>query len=103
MASADAVLRAEPEGHGGNGDGAVAEDDPEQTGRSDQEARDDGRDGRTAPSTSGRRHRSEDLQFMLLVIVNVCVGGLVGLERSTITSDGANPTRPRAPTFVCRV
>ncbi|MFJ1652881.1 hypothetical protein ACIOC2_16030 [Streptomyces sp. NPDC088337] len=40
---------------------------------------------------------------MLLVIVNVGVGGLVGLERSTITSDGANPTRPRAPTFVCRV
>ncbi|MFD5469086.1 hypothetical protein [Streptomyces sp. NPDC127105] len=40
---------------------------------------------------------------MLLVIVNVCVGGLVGLERSTITSDGANPRRPRAPAFVCRV
>ncbi|MEU7380487.1 MULTISPECIES: hypothetical protein [unclassified Streptomyces] len=34
MASADAVLRQEPEGRGCD-DGAVAEDGPEQTGRSD--------------------------------------------------------------------
>ncbi|CAL9283947.1 hypothetical protein SUDANB148_00828 [Streptomyces sp. SudanB148_2056] len=45
------------------------------------------------PTTAGRPVRlglrENSLQFTLLVIVNVCVGGLAGLERTTVPLIGS--------------